>query len=265
MLLLALSLSSPVHARCDQPTQLAELREAYTRGEQAFAELDLAALNAADEVARGTLECLSEPITPSDAAAFHRLMGLTAFANLDRERVSSEFHAARKLEPGYSFPPELAPEGHPLLEAYARAVLLDEGELVTPFPPVGGYVTVGGVRGAPRASASPAVVQVFDSSGAVLETLYVGPGDRLPEWGPKPLPERSTDHRIPLIFATGSTLIASGALYGVAQLSEKQFWDPNTPTAELPELRQRTNSMAFGGLAFGVLAVGLGTITVVTW
>ncbi|MCB9765810.1 MAG: hypothetical protein H6739_38905 [Alphaproteobacteria bacterium] len=250
---------------CTQQTTLADLNAAAARGEQAFADLDVEALNAARDDALEALPCLGESISPSDAAAFHRLMGMSAFVARERQQVTSEFHAARKLQPGYEVPESVAPPGHPLIEAYNDAVLADEGALRTPYPPVGGYVTVGGVRGAPRPANSPVILQVYESGDTLVETLYLPPGETLPEWGPAPLPEDAPNVRMPLLIATGGTLLAAGGMYGVAKVYSNQFYDTTTPTSELSDLRGRTNTFAFGSVVFFGAAVGLGTVTILKW
>ena len=104
--------------RCAQGATLSQLDATSVRGEQAFADLDLDGLTEARDEAVSLLPCLVEPIAPGQAAAYHRLMGMHAFAAGQRDQVLSEFHAARKLVPGYAVPESVAPPGHPLIEAY---------------------------------------------------------------------------------------------------------------------------------------------------
>ncbi|MCB9743186.1 MAG: hypothetical protein H6740_11350 [Alphaproteobacteria bacterium] len=248
---------------CAQPSTLSQLNAASVRGEQAFADLDLDALTEARDEAVSLLPCLSEPITPSQAAAYHRLMGMHAFASGQRDLVVSEFHAARKLVPGYVVPESVAPEGHPLIQAYEQAVLADEGTLTQPIPPLGGYVTVGGVRGAARPSKSPVIVQVFDADDQILETRYIAPGSAMPDWGPPAM--KDPELRVPFLIATSGSLLATGALYGVARNYRGQFDDVNTPASELGPLRNKTNAAALAAMGMGVATFGLATITIVTW
>ena len=207
---------------CPNATTLTELQDAYTRGEASFANLDIDGLNSAANDAEGGLPCLREPITPKDAAAYHRLMGMHAFASQERDRVKAEFHAARKLQPGYEVPADVAPPGHPMIAAYDEAVLVDEGELQQPVPPVDGYVTVGGVRGAARAANSPAVLQVFEPGDTISETLYLSPGTEMPLWGPAPT-GTGRDLRRPMLIATATTGALAVGMYGAAYGMKRNF------------------------------------------
>ena len=247
---------------CDKETSLDELRDAYKRGEAAFANLDIEGLEGASGDAEEALPCLNEPIQPLDVAAYHRLMGLNAFAEQDHDRMKGEFHAARKLEPGYQVPAEVAPEGHPMIEAYNQATISDESDLQLPYPPEGGYVSVGGVQGAPRPSKSPVIVQVFDAEGELKHTAHYAPGELMPEWGPPPI---DAGPSVPLIAAAGGTAVAAAGMYAAAWYSNGQFWDQDTPDDELAGLRARTNALAYSSLGAAVVSLGLGTVVVLTW
>ncbi|MCP4810140.1 MAG: hypothetical protein GY913_24575 [Proteobacteria bacterium] len=251
---------------CPAPTSLSQLKDATVRGEESFANLDIDGLGQAAGDAETALPCLSEAITPRDAAAYHRLMGMHAFATQERERVKYEFHAARKLEPGYEVPQAVAPTGHPMIAAYEEAVLVDEGALSQPVPPEGGYVTVGGVRGAARAELSPAILQVFEEGDALSETLYLSPGAELPMWGPlpEPLPEPKQLRR-PMLAATAATGVVALGLQGVAWSSKNKFLDTDTADADLEGLYARNRATYFSSVGVGAVAVGLGTVTLLVW
>lgn len=262
----AISVSSPAWAArgCETPSTLVELREQSARGEVAFANLDMATLESARAEAMARLPCVEEVVGPNDAAAFHRLMGLYAFVSGDREQVAPEFHAARKLEPGYTFPEHVAPPGHPLIEAYSEAALLNEGDLQFPIAPKGGWINVGGVRGAPRGVGSAAILQVFDGDGAIVETLYLPAGYALPTWGRVEDDGARRGMHIGLISATGGTTLAAAGLYAVARGYEQQF-EATTDPAELEPLQARTNAFAAGAIGAGLLSLGLVGVTVLTW
>jgi len=250
---------------CPNPTPLTALQDAYTRGETSFANLDLDGLNQAATDAETGLPCLREPITPKDAAAYHRLMGMHAFASQERDRVKTEFHAARKLQPGYEVPAEVAPVGHPMIAAYDEAVLVDEGELQQPIPPVDGFVTVGGVRGAARAANSPAVIQVYETGDVITETLYLPPGAEMPLWGPAPTTGR--DLRKPMLIATAATGAVAIGMYGAAYGMKSNFLDTEDPIEDdrLDDVYVRNRVTFFGSLGVGAAAIGLGTVTVLVW
>ncbi len=258
------SVGSTASADCPSPTTLSVLQDAYARGEQSFANLDIEGLNQASDDAAQALPCLVEPITLNDAAAYHRLMGMSAFANQERDRVKAEFHAARLLQPGYAVPEEVAPQGHPMIAAYEEAVLLDEGAHEEPVPPLGGYVTVGGVRGATRRANSPAIIQVFEGDGTITQTLHLGPGEVMEMFGPPPLSE-TRNLRVPMLVATAATGAVALGTYGAAAKFKSDFQDPGTPEADLSELYVRNRVSFFTSMGMGAATVALGTVTVVVW
>ncbi len=256
--------SSTPAVECPSPTTLSVLQDAYARGEQSFANLDIEGLNQASDDAAQALPCLSESITLNDAAAYHRLMGMSAFANQERDRVKAEFHAARLLQPGYAVPEDVAPQGHPMIAAYDEAVLLDEGAHEEPVPPLGGYVTVGGVRGATRRANSPAIIQVFEGDGSITLTLHLGPGQVMPMFGPPPLTE-TRSLRVPMLVATAATGAVALGTYGAAAKFRSDFQDPATAEEDLSDLYVRNRVSFFTSMGMGAATLALGTVTVVVW
>ncbi len=209
ILWLALTFASAQETPCPQTTDTEDFLQSATEGERAFAAMDLPALRAARDEALRSLSCLGAKLTPRDAAAFHRMMALAAFTTGDRDQVLAEFHAARRLEPGYEIPEAVAPVGHPLVQLYDLAVDAAEGTLEPPLPPLSGYVMVDGVRGAPRPNGISTVIQVYD--GEVLqETRLLMAGERMPSWGPSPLEEhqRRRQRRAVLVGAIGTAALA---------------------------------------------------------
>lgn len=252
---------------CVQPTTVADFLGVAQLGEQAFAGMNLPALSMARDLGLDVIPCLGEPITPRDAAAFHRMMALAAFTSGDSQGVMREFHAARRLEPGYQIPATVAPPGHSLVMLYERSVSAEEGELQPTIPPQGGWVGVDGVRGAPRPDGISTIVQVFDQADALQQSLYLLPEDPLPVWGPMPIDQlRRKRRRASLLIASGSALSTSVVFYGVAMRSKAEFWADQPRTyEEIVELRLRTNGLAWASLGTVFLAGGLGVTTAVLW
>ncbi len=253
---------------CDQPSTVADFLQAAERGEHAFAAMDLPALSSARERGLLLIPCLGEPITPHDAAAFHRMMALAAFTSGDREAVMREFHAARRLEPGYQIPLEVAPPGHSLVRLYDRSAGADEGELQAVIPPKFGWVNVDGVRGAPRPSGIATLMQVYGKGDVLQESLYLLPEHELPVWGPLPIDDlRRKRRRVTLLSATGATFASSAVLYGVAMQHKVWFWDPDIDRTddELVELKLRINALGWTSLGLVTLSAGLGVATAFSW
>ena len=264
-LLLASALTA--HAAPCAPTADISAFSAATRaGEGAFAQMDLPGLTEARAAALAVAPCLRSPIPVGVAADFHRLMALSAFTRGDERQVLTEFHAARRLVPGYEVPEDVAPPGHPLMELYAASRDADEGPLEGAVPPIGGHVVVDGVRGALRPAGSSSLIQAFSSDGAWLETRFVDAGDPTPAWGPLPF-EAAQTRRRHILFSglTGAGAATAASLYGLAWASRAQYDDPTTPDDELAGLEQRTNALTVGAGVTGALALGLGTVTLITW
>jgi hypothetical protein len=268
MLPVLLALHSPVAtaADCDGPAELATFSAATRDGERAFAEMDLPGLTTAREAALAVVPCLQAPIPVGVAADFHRLMALSAFTRGDEAQVLAEFHAARRLVPGYEVPEDVAPPGHPLMDLYAASRDADEGELQAAVPPEGGHVVVDGVRGALRPQGSSSLVQAFEPEDAWLETRFVDAGDPTPAWGPLP-EELAADRRRHTLFGslTGASALTAAGLYTFALIARSDFDNPDTPDRQLEPLRVRTNTLSVGAAATGAVAVGLGTALIVTW
>ncbi|MCX6715186.1 MAG: hypothetical protein NTX72_05235 [Candidatus Uhrbacteria bacterium] len=269
--------AATVLAACEKGTTIAELAKIGQDGEKAFmdpegvAHLHAFALRARELV----LPCLQDKITPRDAAAFHRLMALSAFTQKDLSRVSAEFHAARKFEPGYEFPVDVVPEGHRLRKLYEQAASLEDGKLEPVFSPEGGYVTVGGVRGAPRPEKTPVIIQVFDAydpiskKQALIETRYLQPGEKLPVWGKNPFGITAKDLGIDnkSAWVTPKTwyitaavaAVITGSLYGIALYNKSQF--QNTSGIDSADSDRRLQGYSDRANAFGTASVVTGITT----
>lgn len=267
---LALLGSSIARAECKKPTTIQDLTKVGKDGEKAFAESDLARLLILSRHAREVvIPCLSEKIVPRDAAAFHRLMALEAFTDKDLTRVVAEFHAARKFDPGYEFPLEVLPEEHRLRTFYDKALMAEDGEQQKVFPPEGGYVTVGGVRGASRSEKTPVIIQVFNPFNVIIETLYLRPMDKLPVWGKNPYgitaKDLGIDERSAWVapktwyIAAGVAAVVTGSLYGVAVYNKSQFQD--TSNRDTPESDRKLQGYSDRANAFWVSSIVTGSLT----
>lgn len=261
-------------ADCPKPATIAELRQAGHDGETAFADMDSKAL--LRQVARARedlLPCLSESLAPQDAAIFHRLMALEAFTRRNDARVLAEFHAARKLEPGYTFPPTVAEGDHPLLALYARAANIQDGRPEPIYAPENGYVLVGGVRNAPRMSAVPAIIQVYGAAGVWIETRYILPGEQLPIWGRNLFGVTLKDLGVDTTptwkkptgwyIAGGVSAALAITFYALALYEKSQFDDQATADSDLSGHRYRANgfgatAVSTAGLALAFTGLGIG-------
>ncbi|OGL93367.1 hypothetical protein A3H12_04035 [Candidatus Uhrbacteria bacterium RIFCSPLOWO2_12_FULL_47_9] len=267
----SLAFTSIAQAKCEKPTTITDLAKIGQDGEKAFmdpegvARLLAFAIRAREQV----LPCLQDKITPRDASAFHRLMALSAFTQKDLSRVSAEFHAARKFEPGYEFPIDVVPEGHRLRKLYDQAAALEDGKLEPVFPPDGGYVTVGGVRGAARPEKTPVIIQVFDPFNKILETRYLQPGEKLPVWGKNPFGITAKDLGIDnksawttpktWYISAGVAAVMTGVLYVVAMYNKSQF--ENTSNLDTADSDRNLQGSMDRANAFGTASIVTGALT----
>lgn len=274
--LLALSGRSAHAAVCKKETTFSQLIEAGSKGEQAFADMDLTALLKQAASAREViLPCLKRPLTPKQAAVFHRLMALEAFTLRNDARVIAEFHGARQLAPGYQIPEAMAPEGHALRDYYERAVHSKDGKPEAVFAPEGGYVVAGGVRSAPRMGKTPVILQVYGSGKtpkeAWIETRYIQPGEVLPRWGKNVFGVTARDLGIdtqptwqkptPWIISAGVSSMIAAVFYALAINERGKFDDVSTADSDLGGIRDRANGFGWTAVSTGALAVvftGLG-------
>lgn len=276
LFLIGLTVPERAWGSCKQAYGPSELSLLSKNGEQAILELDVEKLLiVANRARQEVLPCLSGFITPTDAAAFHRLMAFEAITQYNAARARAEFHAARKLDPGYRFPDEMA-EGE-LIRLYEESLEALDGELERVYPPENGWITVGGVRNAPRGNETPVIVQVFDASGNLLETRYFQPGEELPMWGRNPLGITAKELGIgesvfkkPKVWyiAGATTSVAAGVLYGFAFYNKQQALDPSVMyttenSEELDARREQSKtfgvlSLVTGGVALGLGGVGIG-------
>src|SRR5688572_19356675 len=102
-------------ADCPAPVTIEVLQADLQAAEAAYVQLDLPGFEVAVERTRTALPCLGAVIPPSTAAWLHRTEGLAAFAASDPIRAEQAFGAGRRVQPAYTFPADVAPEGNPVL------------------------------------------------------------------------------------------------------------------------------------------------------
>ncbi len=217
---------------------------------------------AAKHAAMTMLDCLEASVSPSDAAAYHRLMALAAFAT-SRDLAKLEFHAARRIEPGYAIPPEVAPSGHPLVLFYNEAASVNPGEPQVIYPPKDHYVVVDGIRGGQRARGVPTIVQLVAVEGRVQDTVYLLPNQSLPDWAMDPLeiPPLTASVRPTLRWSAAATGLLGAGFYTAGVLTRNKLYNLENPVADtdVPAFKARANTFGGLGVGFAVVSVGLGS------
>ncbi len=279
--MLALTLAgNAALADCIKDATVEQLIEAGQQGQKAFAEGDLKQLRHwAGQAREEIIPCLKVVLAPKQVAVFHRLMAIEALTRYNFERVKKEFHAARRLEPGYEIPSEVADGDHPLLIYYAEAATLADGEPEPIYAPKGGFVIVGGIRNAPRMKLTPVIIQVYgpsvrkEGTPVWVETRYIQPGEKLPIWGENvfgftaeqfgvdmtPIWKKPT----PWYISGGVSAVLSITFYALALNAKSKFRDASTSDADLSGFRDRANAFGYtavttGGLALILTGLGVG-------
>lgn len=235
-----------------------DLAATLETAEASYATLDVEAFVAATDRAVGQVDCVVDPIPRSLAAAFHRSQGLRAFADRDSVAARRWFAAARTIEPGYSFPESLVPPGNPALDEYLAVDLV--GGTTGPLKPGAGRLTIDGRDAEERPLSWPAILQVYDATGAVWDTELLRPGEPTPDY---PRPTKKVGPAWAL--AAGVTTLFSGIYLGAAWDARQKWASDETPYDQLDDFRDKTNRRAtMSGLLF-VGGLGLGVTAVITW
>lgn len=272
-----LFVSAALAAPCASPSTTTDLAEALTAADTAFVSMDLPGFERARDRAEQHLLCLAEPLFPADAAAFHRLQALASFVGEDAAGAEAAFRASTAVQPGFVLPQRLAPDGHPLREAYEAARALPASELSPLVQPDGRVLYVDGSRADQRPSERPYVLQALEGSGAVAHTAWLPPTAPVPDWAtaptpsapiPAPVPRARTARtpRTPLLVVSGVAVAGAGGLYGLAWASRASWADEATPLENLDGLRARTNTATVAAGALAGAGIGLGGVAlVVAW
>ncbi|MEZ4318396.1 MAG: hypothetical protein R3F61_12870 [Myxococcota bacterium] len=265
LFVIALVLPSIGRAECERASRNADLLGALESAGLAFGKLEVESFQASHTEAKRHLECLNEPISRTTAAEFHRVSGLALFLERNSPDAARSFAAARAIEPAYTFPTDLVPEGNPLLATYAE-VDPDAGttELV-PRPKVGS-IKLDGSGSLNRKTALPAIFQLFDGRGAVIETTLLTPGAPLPEYEKAgnggPAKAGGGGPNVPLLVGAGACLAVAGGLYAGGAVTHGG-WANSTSVAESRSKRSLTNTLVIASGVAGVAGVGLGTTSFV--
>lgn len=269
-------------AETNAPSACEELRDAQeffaatAAAETAFAGLNEEGLREAYSRSLEILLCLQGEVQGMMAAAFHRTTAMVAFLEGDRKRVLQEFNRARLLHLGYEIPARVAPEGHPLWLLYQEAKTMGEGQLERGVPPADGWLVVDGVRNGARPVDADVIVQVYTMDGARQETVFIAAGGEMPAWGIESVFTRESIRR-PAAIATGVSALTTGILYGLSWRSRGIYEGEMTadvcPVVGseinqadcLDSYRDQTNLLSWSAVGTGVLTLGFGAVTLVSW
>ncbi|MCK6503844.1 hypothetical protein L6R53_10660 [Myxococcota bacterium] len=168
------------HAGC--PSTGATLLQTAAQATAGFQARDAAAVEASVAELRQDLLCAGTVLDPAQAAAVHRAMALQSFlaGNLDGTRQA--FRAARAADPVSQLPTDLVPDGHPLRLAFTEAGSAPASATEALGQRPGQRTWVDGRAGTERPTDRPAIVQAALSTGPMVGSVYLFPGEPLPGW-----------------------------------------------------------------------------------
>lgn len=253
-----LSLASPAYASCDEPVDAGSFLSILADAEAAFGSLDVPAFDRHMDRGANALPCVDEPLSPSDAARYHRLQGLRAYLVRDEDRANEAFLAARRVEPTYRFPEAFVPADHAIRETY-RQLPLDAFVPHALNTPAEGHLLLDGEQRLERPNGAPVVFQFVDGEGSVETTVYLWPDEPTPTYPAAPV--KPATSRLPYAAIGGAAL--SAGLYGAGLQRRLVYDNPATEADRLPGLRKQTHGLGVASVAVGAVALGTGFTWVV--
>ena len=251
------------------PATSADLTVALDDAEAAWSGMDTDGLRLATDLARAEAGCLAETVPRATVARLHRVVGLRAFLDDDEAKTDQAFAAARAIEGAYRFPEAFVPADHPVQRLYAAAN--PAAGSVTKLPvPAQGRLEFDGRASQDRPSAWPTLAAHIGDDGAMRKSAYLWPSDPMLAYGVATERRGSVASRarkgpnVPLTVLAIASVAASGACYAVAKVSFDGYHAADVSTADLEELRTRTNTFFAASVGVGVVAVGAGAGAIIT-
>jgi len=260
-------------AACPEPTSNAELAGVLRSEEAAYAARDVAGFTTLATRARGALPCLSEPITPAVAAAWHRdsaLQATVAITAEARPAVVASFRAMLAVAPDDPLPPGLAGTGSVLPAWLDEARAAGPGPSAPVSPPEGAHLLFDGLQGAARPTDRPTILQlVWEDPARVVYTAELAPGSPMPDWEALGLlpseqivePTRwSLSRRSSLLVGGGALALSvlGGLALGLGEGNRADFLGATSPE-DAGEAIARSHALSALG---GVSAAGVAGLSV---
>lgn len=261
---------------CDKVAETHEVAAAIDEAYELYRQLEIDEFREQVGVARARIECLETFLSRHHAAEFHRVEGVRLFVDRNSPEAQKHFAAARALEPNFSFPTDLVPEGNPLLDDYNALEPTPGSFEQVPRPKVGS-IKLDGSSTLNRGLERPVTFQLADGAGKVVLSKVLGASDAPPAYdaedaggdakegkAPKAPRERSAKKgpNVPLLAVAGVAVLAAGGLYGGAFASRGKWQNVAPNSNEIDKVngaRGLTNGLVVGSWIAGGVAVGVGT------
>jgi hypothetical protein len=167
-------------AACPERTTLAALQETTAKGVTAYADNDKGGLDRAWSTATELADCLGEVVDPKSAAALHRLHAYKQYHGGDADGALRSLRTAAALDPNFTLPAEVAPEGGALYALDSVAHATPDTSSVAFETPEGTKTWVDGKKAAARPTTTPSLIQVSTKEGVHWSGWVTD--DALPAW-----------------------------------------------------------------------------------
>ncbi len=276
-LVLALSATTALADDCVVTYRIADIETALSDAEAAYVARNKDSVHTNVALAVDRLRCVTDEVNTVTAARIHRAVGLDGFLSRDDVREKTAFEAALLLDPGYTFPITMAPEGSAIRADYDAAKAFQAPPGTALNIPANLKVHIDGAPAVDRPAGRPAVIQAFDPAGVALTGWYK-PDDPLTLPAARAAPialgnvapvetaRVSRPHGLnrPLAYTAAGALVAGGALYGAAWVTNGAYTsaadgDKGTIVTENHVFTISGFSLAGAGAITGALAVATGS------
>ncbi|NOY26685.1 MAG: hypothetical protein GXP62_12495, partial [Oligoflexia bacterium] len=177
---LAVGLCGTAHAGC--PSTGATLLTIAAQATQDFQARDAEAVASSVAQIRRDLLCASTVLDPAQVAAVHRAYALQSFLTGKSDQTRIAYFAARTADPDYQLPADLVPAGHALRKAFDEAGNAPAPSLQPLAQRANQRMWVDGRQAQQRPTDRPVLLQADLTSGVIVGSVYLLPGDDLPGW-----------------------------------------------------------------------------------
>lgn len=273
--MLTLLLTLAAEAACPEPVSARALAATVDEAVLSYAAMDEDGFNASAARAVAQVPCLTDVVTPTIAASFHRMYALDRFVQGDAEGAMSAFAAARTLDPQATLSKQVAPEGGPLAALWASANLQAATTKEALALPTGSSAWVDGTSGSSRPSAVPSVVQVGSSPTAISFSGIAAPYTpfSIPAGGaaapttplpapvapaPAPVAKSGGGGASPFWYAAGASGVVAASLFGVAAVTRGAYIEEPTQSKHTLNQASYWGSVGTGGLTAVFLGIAIG-------
>lgn len=187
MLLFALLANLAFAADCSAPVAPSQLTASVEDAMLSFATMDEEGFATASQAATAAIPCLSAPLSPAEAAAYHRMAGLGAFFDGDVSAAKASLRAAATLQPDFVFSAKIAPEGGKLATLYTEAQAAGASKTTGLPIPSDGTLLFDGAKSNRRPTEVPTLMQFVVGDAARVSAL-LAPGAPMPSLSGVPAP-----------------------------------------------------------------------------